>query len=122
MIRHRNQKLPPVQRRTRTARDYTSLLTAAVTMMETIAMLGEDSLAPAVAPPPPSTGAARALADRTGRVLRSVAIEQRRMVSPLRRVLGPRLWMHLCFLTDLVALGGAAATALAATPSDLSPR
>src|SRR5512140_2885180 len=84
--------------------------------METIAVLGEDSLARSVAPAPPCAVAARA--DHTGRALRNVAIEQRRVVSPLGRMLGPRLY----FLTDLVALGGAAATALIATPSALSPR
>ena len=61
-------------------------------------MFGEDSVARAVASAPRSAGATRT------------------------RVLGPRAWTRLCFVTDLVALGAAAATALASTPSDLSPR
>ena len=36
------------------------------------------------------------------------------------RVLDSRVWTRLCFVTDLVALGSAAATAVAATPTDLS--
>ncbi len=68
-----------------------------MTAPETITLLGEDSVAHTVAPTPQS-----ARADRW-------------------RVVGPRLWARVCFLTDLVALCGVAATAIAATPSDLGP-
>jgi exopolysaccharide biosynthesis polyprenyl glycosylphosphotransferase len=69
----------------------------------------------------PSALGAGALGDSSKHAPRAIGIEQGRAVSPPERVVG-RGSTNMSSLTDLAALAGAAATALAVSPAERSPR